>query len=519
MDSKYAYGLLNFYPMDNGQMVRNGSRPYVAFEMGDVETLMSYQAPGKEELFAVAGGSIWRLDNTGGLRASEFRASEFREAIWGQRGEMAAEALRLGLGSSRMQYVNFSNVGGTYLWCCNGVNAPLYWNGTEWADVEITGIDNPNLIVNVAVYQNRLFLVERGSLTIYYLGLNSIQGAASPLPLGAYFDRGGEIVAIGNLTVDGTQGPDDILVVFTSEGEVVSFRGRNPDNASDWAMIGKFYISRPLGYRCLIKYGGDLIVMTESGLAGLNTMISNELAGLSQAATAKIQPTWANLTRNRKDVFGWQILVYHRRGLVFVNVPEGGKYFQFVFNPLTLAWGEIRGWPCKCLAEHRGEIYGGCPDLVQHLDVGFTDNFPSGGKDAAGRYVLQSLPITAQIRQAFTPFGSGQGRNRYTLMRPYINSDNAPEIRVGIATDNNPNSILRWALLEAKKVPGPSEWRIAELRVSEWAHGGGLPKSRSRWVNVLGAGYNMSPAIEIKPNSENTLFSGFDVQYIPGGAL
>jgi hypothetical protein len=150
-----------------------------------------------------------------------------------------------------------------------------------------------------------------------------VQGVAHPIPLGAYLERGGEVIMVGNVTVDGGYGPDDYFIAVTSEGEAVSFKGRDPSSADTWAMVGRFQFAKPMSKRSMVKYGGDLIILTEQGVAGVASMLSNELAGLSKAATEKIQPTWAALTRKYADYFGWQACIYHRMGLLLNQRPYG----------------------------------------------------------------------------------------------------------------------------------------------------------------------------------------------------
>ena len=494
MPADYAMNVTNFWPLQNGLETRGGSVPWCIGLPGDVETVMAHVA-GEDKLFAVSGGSIYLLPEAPSTSA-------------------VPSEVKSGLGSSVLRAVNFSNNGGTWLWACNGTDAPVMYDGETWQDAAITGVEDDKRPANVCVYQNRMFFSVPGSLTLYYLGLDAIQGAASKLPLGAYFDRGGEITLMGNVTVDGGYGPDDYLIVVTSEGEIVSFKGRNPDSASAWAMVGKFRIARPLGLRASVKWGGDLIIMTEQGVSGISSMLSQELAGLVGAATEKIQPTWAQVAIEGYGKSGWDICVYHRRGLIFVNIPtEYTGSRQFVLNPTTTAWTDMRGWEsARCFFEYQGKILAGMNGRVQLLDVFTNDVNPTETGE------LEGVPVIARVDQAFVQPGGGGVKKRYTIMRPYIISDSQPSASMGISVDNvpSPYQISRIMISTDEII---SEWYVSEWDAFDWMVGSGQQVLRTRWVNCNGTGYSVSVAVEIEARNRPATYTGADIQYMVSNTL
>ena len=492
MKPEYAVSMINFFPMENGLVTRGGSDVWCAMD-SPVETLMEYK--GGVARFAVSGGTIYTLPATQG-------------------GKPTATPVT-GLTNSQMQHVQIGTPGGNFLWCCNGADAPRYYDGTEWKTAELTSTEtgfSGTAIVNCCVYQNRLFLCAKDSLTLWYLGTQAIQGEAKPLFMGSYLTRGGYLMACANMPVDGGDGPDDYLVVVTSEGEALVFKGKNPDDATAWTMTGRFQFSRPLGYRCLQKFGGDLIVITEHGVAGVASMLSNELPGLKSSSTEKIQPLWADMTRGKSEAFGWQACIYHRRGLLFVNVVAGSLFGQLVLNLETHAWSKLQGWEgARCLLETAGEIWAGFGDSVRRLDVGFHDIGTSGEK----------TPVVGTVQQAFIFAGRKDRRKRYTLMRPYIICRNLPRLGAAIATDSVPVPRVVRQVMDFSGSPRTgATWNIAVWDVSEW----GLRevdelKLRTRWVSLVGHGYSVSPVIEVSSQSGTVTYTGCDLQYEVGNAL
>lgn len=506
MTPEYAIKMINFLPLEYGLETRGGSKIWCVGLEEEVQTIMSWTSS-NEKVFAVAGGKIFDV----GLYSED------------QEEEHKPVKLHENLKSSELQCVTFANNGGAFLWCCNGVDRPIFYRGEpafERAEIyekvwnaEEEKDENVEIFpANVAVYQNRLFFCIPGSLVLYYLGTDSVMGQAFPLPLGAYVDRGGYIMAVGNVTIDGGYGPDDYLVVVTSEGEVLGFKGRNPDTASAWAMTGKFQISRPLGRRCMCKWGGDLVIMTEAGVAGISSMLSNELAGLTQAATHKIQPTWAAQTRTYGARPGWDICVYHRRGLMILNAPDRTGFKQLFFNPTTVAWAEVKGWEkAYCFHEFKGQLLAGMNGRIQILDVGASDITPS----ADGKRV--EAPIYSVMEQAFIQPTGGGMKARYTLMRPYLTGQARPNVFMSTNTDN------RTGMYAARKIMDASErdsvWYESEWYVDDWAVTLGPTSLYQRWAQAIGTGYSVSLGIEIETKFAPITYTGSDLQFVVSNAL
>jgi hypothetical protein len=89
-----------------------------------VQTLMPYNGFASNNLFAVAGGTIYDCTVQGPAVATSVT----------------------GLGSSRMQYVMFSNAADLqYLIAVNGTDSPWLFDGSDWTQPVITGYGGPSL--------------------------------------------------------------------------------------------------------------------------------------------------------------------------------------------------------------------------------------------------------------------------------------------------------------------------------------------------------------------------------------
>jgi hypothetical protein len=108
----------------------------------------------------------------------------------------------------------------------------------------------------VNVFKGRLFFIEK---TAFSSGISPRRGGWSAHGNSRWTAKPPRRLPHGDgtWTVDGGDGPDDRAVFVTSEGEVIVYQGTNPSSATTWAKIGSYYIGKPLGRRCLEKFGGD----------------------------------------------------------------------------------------------------------------------------------------------------------------------------------------------------------------------------------------------------------------------
>jgi hypothetical protein len=162
---------------------------------GTVKTLMQYQpASGTKKFYAVTNAGIYDISATGAVGA-------------------VAQVLTNGYFNS----VNFANSAGTaYLWGCNGTDTPKMWDGATWATPTITGIGTPANLVFPVVFKHRIFAIEKNSMNLWYLPLDSIQGLAAVLPYGNILRGGGYLQSATSWTLDAGDGSDDLLAVVST---------------------------------------------------------------------------------------------------------------------------------------------------------------------------------------------------------------------------------------------------------------------------------------------------------------
>lgn len=413
-----ALQLDNMFPEARNVKSRKGSILFAtlpedvhASSPHNVRSLMSYQASnGTAELFAACEDGIYEVTAGGAISTI---ASAATNPIW--------------------QHIMLSNAAGTFMWCCNGVDDSRYYDGTNWVAMDaastpaLTGIVSSE-VTNVSLFKTRLILCEKDSLSFWYLGINSISGAATEFPLGALFSKGGYLVATGSWTFDGGDGPDDYFAAITSEGEVVIYAGTDPSSAATWALKGIYYIGKPIGRRCLIKYAGDLLIQTIQGLFPMSKTL--EMSGIEPAVAIsdKINSAWIDAADKGKTFFGWQPMLYPEARMLLVNVPVISQQendlvfsYQYVMNTQTKAWCRFSGMSSEVWGTHDGKLYYAIHNKIYQAWTGDFD-------EAFG-------PIDARVRQAFFTPGGGSTVQVKMIQPLFEASSKDLSVQMGIDSD------------------------------------------------------------------------------------
>ena len=354
MPAHHAVELVNWVPYPSYVETRGGYVPHVTGFTSPVETLMSYNPPvGTTQLIAAAGDK-WFDVTTGGS---------------------VGTPLLTGMGSARWQYVQMSTPGGHFLIAANGVDPARRYNGTTVTLAGITGPD-PTKLVWLNLHQRRLWCGETNSLKAWYLAPNAITGPATAFDLAPLASLGGHLVGMGTWTRDGGSGPDDYAVFLTSEGQALIYAGTDPASASTWGLVGVFRIGRPLGRRCMLRFGADLVVLTEDGVVALSQVLSMDRSQQSGAAiSAQINKAFSDAARSNGTSWGWDAFLYPARNVAIFNVPWSNNTFrQYVFSTLTRAPAQWRGVPSRCWALADGVPYFGGSSAVYRFDTGAKDD-------------------------------------------------------------------------------------------------------------------------------------------------
>lgn len=347
-DAIYSY---NLYPAKYGLKVRDGSEEW-ATDIGTVgggRTLMPYKgsAAAEDLLFATSQEGIFDVSVSGDTFVAMVT--------------FGTQNATSGYG----QFTSYVTIGGHYLLYCDEANGYYFYDedASAWDKpdgTEVTGVD-PALLVSVCNHKERLWFVEKDSASAWYLPTGQIIGAATEFNFGSRFPHGGFLVNLYVWTVDGGSGVDDYLVAVSSSGDVVVFRGSNPNLSTDWSLQGTWFIGQPpAGRRIAGSFGGELLILSSYGVIPLTKLLSGAIVqDEATAISERISPIIKQQISLFPDDLGWEIRFVPNGNLLLVSVPRADSTddIQFVQSLNTKGWGMYRHLPYYTGAEWNRDFY------------------------------------------------------------------------------------------------------------------------------------------------------------------
>lgn len=433
MEPEYALVLDNVFPSVRHCTVRPG---YVSWATGmgsgAVETLFEWAGPSSSKFLAGANAKVYDITTAGAVGA----------------------ALGSGYANNRWQSVNIGTPGGHFVFACNGTDTPWNYNGTAIATTPaITGI-TPTNITNVWLFKNRLFLIQKNSLTYAYLPLNSIGGAALTFDLSALFELGGYLVAGATWSRAGLTQQSDLCVFLTSMGEFAVYQGDDPGNADTWSLVNRGRIGAPVGARCVTKVGSDLYIIGQDGLIELSEVLWLDRVDTSKTISKKIGTAVNDAVAAYKSNFGWQPFLYPKGNMLMINVPYASNktIYQYVANTATGAWCRFLGLTANCWGLFNDNPYfGSSGGIVYRWDSGTSD--------------VGTL-ISWEVRTAFLTMGE-PGQNKFwTLVRPIFESQGSVAFNYAIEVDYEISALQQ---ATGSSSPTTSQWDTAVWDSAPWA--------------------------------------------------
>ena len=478
-----AVYLQNWFPRTTYCELRKGySRFATVANNAWVETLMAYTGGTSEKLFAAASTVIYNV-TAGGAGVSNVT----------------------GLTNARWQYINNRTSGGAYIQAVNGADKMRVYDGTNWQvdgggpPYDVTGFDTATA-TNIWLSHNRVWFTEAATLKAWYLGNNSIGGAATAFDLSSFCQRGGYLMAGATWTMDAGYGMDDMTVFITSEGEVIVYRGTDPSSSATWGLIGVYWIGSPIGRRCTIKYAGDLLIITRDGVQPMSLALQSSRINPRVSITDKIQNAVSDAVTAYGSNYGWQLLPYPNENMLILNVPlqTSAIQQQYVMNTITRSWCNFSGWNSACWELFQDDPYFGGNGYVGRAWNTMADN---GGN------------IMSNGLQAFNYFGYRNNEKAFTQMRPVLNTNGSPAIAAQINIDfdlSNPTSSISFS---------SSNYGIWGTSLWGYATWGPSTSVSMAWQGANGIGRAGAPHLMVNAQGIIVQWLSTDVIWRPGSVF
>lgn len=484
MDPRDAIDLWNWFPSQTYVEMRGGSSDHATGMTGNGKTLVMHNNPnGTNRMFCATASGIYNVTSAGAVSSSVLSRT-----------------------NGKHRWVNFGDGTNNWLIMVNGVDKPAYYDGTTWTAVDsgtspaLTGLTTTN-IIGVSIFKGRVLFIEKDTLSFWYLASGVAGGALTEYDLSGVAQKGGYLAAIGTWTVDGGDGPDDRAVFVTSQGEVLIYAGNNPGSAAAWALVGVFNVGKPLGRRCLIKYGGDMLLLTENGAILLSSIGLSEDARRKLAVSYKIEKAFTDAARSYGTTFGWVMETYPLQNALIVNVPfsEDGTHEQYVMNMSTKSWCKFKGWNAEDFLVFNGVLYFTTSTKVVKAWTGVADG---------------TSAIEAYGKQAFSYFGEPNVQKRFVLYRPVIQANGSLQFLTDFDVDFNESPINGVANFN---ISSDAIWDSSLWDVGLWGSGMQVLKG---WTSPASfTGRSASGKIKVATKTLTVRWLSSDFAYQPGTIL
>lgn len=492
-DQGGARVLDNWFPTVRGARVRGGSRKYATIGTSPVQRLFSYKSGSLEQFFASDEENIFDITSPSDVDTPP------TPDVTGQSGGYYSTA-------------QFGTSGGDFLYAVNGLDHALLYDGTTWKPMSasstpaFTGVATTGLSF-VWSFANRLWFVQKNTMSAWYLPTNAIAGAAVEFPLSGVFQEGGVLVMGGKWSLDAGNGLDDKCLFISSLGEVAVYQGTDPSSISTWEKVGVYKITPAMGINGTMSSGGDFLVATEDGIVPISQAVNKDAAALTLAAvTRAVEPEWKKRVSERNSM-PWEIMKWPSNNMMVVSTPSvdaSQPYTCLVANLQTGAWSTFSGWDIRCMALVAKEGYFGTSGgTIHQMEVGGSDD------DAPYSCAYVGMPDQMGSPGAIKIVHSARGTFTANIpFRPKLSASTNYRIKLPSAPSSEATT-------------GASLWDVGTWDVSTW-DGGTEMTVLTRWASIGRSGYAVSPQVQVTCSGNVrplTELIQFDVLYEQGGVM
>lgn len=360
-------------------------------------------------------------------------------------------------------------------------------SGTSTAStVTITGVTTAAL-AQVWMFKERLFFVEKNTLSTWYLPVDSIGGAASEINLGSVFRKGGSLVIGATWSLDSGDGLDDKCLFVTDQGEVAVFEGTDPASASTWALVGVYEIGKPLGKNAIVRLGGDVIILTEDGAIPISEAVVKDRGALTRAAiTFPIEDEYRAAITERSTAYPISATLWQAQGILLIGTPvlSNSKNVALVANARTGAWCRYTGWDVRCAGVFADNLYFGS-------DGGKIYQGETGGSDDDVAYTGIYVPKFSECGTPNTKIVN----HANLIARAYA----AFDFNMAAFSDYSVGTLTAPSPINDPGTAGV--WGTGVWGTFTWGDGGNTV-SQSRWKTVAAQGFSVAPAVAITSNQD-----------------
>lgn len=296
--------------------------------------------------------------------------------------------------NTQVYSTTFATGAGTFFIGCNGTDIPKTYNGAAWANLAVTGPTLTNIFQAIG-YRRRLYLLDKTALGFWYLNPDAIAGAATFYSVGSLVRNGGAAVALAVMSRDGGAGPDDLLILYTSQGEIVVFSGNDPA-ASTWTPLGVYRIGEPASLSqpnpdIMTNMGGDVLAHTIRGVMPVSEILKGLPPSYHMSVSAPIDIGLFYTQTNLAQYF----IKYVTNIGIFLSMGNNADGELFFRSDKANAWSRL--WSPNQIVGTNVNTYKGMWNLAQ-IGISAIGGFMGGSSrimlagQVSERWVIRHMP-------------------------------------------------------------------------------------------------------------------------------
>lgn len=465
LDPQEALRLDNIFPLPFSAELRPGYKDYVTNIPGSVVTLAPYigNLPAESKVFAFNDqGKIY--DATVSTDSPQEITSTLQiDGVW--------------------DYANAQAGNNNYLIIVSPAGGYWTYRPTEgFVKRELTGDAAGKTFSAVFSWKNRVWLIENNSTKAYYLDVGAIQGDAAAFDFGPVMHQGGYLSYGSNWTFNAGYDIDDYLVLVTTSGEVIVYKGYDPSSVDSFSLQGVWNIGKtPQGNKCFVQFGGELFVMSALGVVPVSKLVNGGVANDYQVMSASVSPVLLEVFNTYSSLPGWELDVVFNQSFLMLKTPidASGVYRFWVMNIQTGAWATISNMPMVCAVQVQEKLFFGTTDgKVCRGFIGDTDGADLNGDGGQ--------PVIGTHIGGYNDYGIPTNLKTWSMIRPIFLANDAPSVSMTMLTEYA-------GIAPSLNVSQPNETDLPAGRfdIDRWnlCTWSGSMNTYTSWIGLNGLGY------------------------------
>ena len=432
MEPTYALELINVFPGSGAPTVRKGYYKLSKPSSSAINFMAELPKTDGTSVLVSATDTALYATTTAGVNTTITKASPHT--------------------SGEFSYTIFNNK----IYLCNNAGSATdqaqYWDGVAAtaSNLAFTGVSMQNLC-NVSSYRERLFFVERNSLTFWYGNLKANGVGASALTsfdTSYTFRFGGKLIFAGSYTNQTASTSQNLFFACTSEGELAFWQGTDPGNTTGtdpWTLVARYKVGKPLGFRAFIRVNQDIWLLTQQGIIPLSALFQADPEAALKMVSEKVNPLIATSASSVPFSYIWGGFTWSIGRRVYVSVPiSSGTSWMLVYSMDSKGWTifqlkETTDCLSSCVFNNLPH-YGSSNGTLWKGETGNLDRGDTGGVGFA---------INFNYRSAFSFYGSRGNFKAFRDVRPILQTQAGLSFNLGIDVDFKRNEIVPAVLTTA----------------------------------------------------------------------